>query len=334
MNVSRLKQGAHPDPLEPAQAQPDPADWTTRQREAFGSREMQLYRAGLSLERAGDVRASVVDDLSAYFGFSPQECVQRCLDWERWSVEEWQARGRDSSQSLTQFYRTTQSWAFDLLWYAYLQAEGFHYPVPVVIARALPPDSGVRPQRRHLDFGSGVGDAAQLFSRLGFHSVLADISTSLLSFARFRLERRGDRCDYLDLNDATLGQGEYDVITAIDTLVHVPDFVATATALHRALKPGGYLYTNFDVRPVSAENAWHLYADDLPLYWQLQRVGFEPVRNLDRRIACFRRVEPVGAAHRLRGVRDWVLLRSALRPAYRSARAEIARRTHGASRGS
>jgi SAM-dependent methyltransferase len=211
-----------------------------------------------------------------------------------------------------------------LLWYAYLQAAGFHYPVPVVIARALPPHLRAQSHLRHLDFGSGVGDAAQLFSRLGFHSVLADISTSLLSFARFRLERRGDRAEYLDLNDATLGKGEYDVITAIDTLVHVPDFVATATTLHRALKPGGYLYCNFDVRPVSAENAWHLYADDLPLYWQLQRVGFEPVQNLDRRISCFRWVEPVGVAHFLRGVRDSVLLRGPLRPAYRSGRAKLA----------
>ncbi len=323
MSVSKLKQGAHPDPLDPEQQRPDPAAWTPRQRGAFNSREMQLYRASLLVQGASDIRGSVLDDLSTYFGLSPQECVRRCIDWEQWSVEEWHAQGRDSEASLTQFYRTTRSWAFDLLWYAYLQAEGFHYPVPVVIARALPQELRARPQRRHLDFGSGVGDAAQLFTSLGFDSVLADVSTSLLSFARFRLERRGFRAAYLDLNDVTLGRAQYDVITAIDTLVHVPDFVATVTALHRALKPGGYLFTNFDVRPASAENAWHLYADDLPLYWQLQRVGFEPVHNLDRRISCFRRVEPVGMAHWVRGLRDALLLRSPLRPTYRSGRARI-----------
>jgi SAM-dependent methyltransferase len=277
---------------------------------------------GLLLEGIGDVRTSVLDDLSAHFGLSADECVRRCIDWEQWSVLEWNTQGRDSEESLAQFYRTTHSWAFDLLWYAYLQAEGYYYPVPVVVARALPPELRAR-RGRHLDFGSGVGDAAQLFSRLGFESVLADISTSLLTFARFRLERRGERAEFLDLNEATLGTAQYDIITAIDTLVHVPDFAATATALHRALRPGGYLYTNFDVRPVSAENAWHLYADDLPLYWQLQRVGFEPVQNLDRRITCFRRVEPVGVSHWARGVRDTLLLRSPLRPAYRSGRAKI-----------
>jgi SAM-dependent methyltransferase len=283
---------------------------------------MEAYRAGLRLGDTTDVRAALLDDLSTYFGMSPEECVRRCIDWEHWSLTEWQAKPRDSSESLTEFYQTTRSWAFDLTWYAYLQAEGFHYPVGVMIAQALP--AALRARRgRHLDFGSGIGDASQLFGRLGFETELADISTSLLAFARFRLERRGESASYLDLNVAEPGAGQYDFITAIDTLVHVPDFSATASMLHRALKPGGYLFTNFDVRPPTPENAWHLYEDDLPLYWQLQRTGFEPVQDLDRRIACYRRVEPVGVAYQVRGVRDTVLLRSPLRPVYRSARAML-----------
>jgi SAM-dependent methyltransferase len=317
-----LQQGPHPDPEDPSQSRPAPATWSARRRRAFGSAGMEAYRAGLRLEGKPDVRASILDDLSTYFELSPAECVRRCIDWERLSVEEWTAKPRDSSESLTDFYRTTHSWAFDLAWYAYLQSEGFHYPVGAVIARALP--KRLRAQGgRHLDFGSGIGDAGQLFGRLGFQTELADISTSLLAFARFRLERRGESASYLDLNVAALGVGEYDFITAIDTLVHVPDFPATARVLHRALKPGGYLFTNFDVRPPTSENAWHLYANDVPLYWQLQRTGFEPVANLDRRIACYRRVEPVGVAHQVRGVRDAVLWRSPLRPAYRSARAVV-----------
>jgi SAM-dependent methyltransferase len=320
--VKRLKQGPHPDPLDPGQLKPEPATWSARQRHAYASSEMQAYRAGLLLEGQADVRASILDDLSTYFGLSPAECVRRCIDWERWSLEEWQATRRDSPESLIDFYRTTRSWAFDLSWYAYLQTEGFHYPVSVVIARALP--TGLRARGgRHLDFGSGVGDAGQLFCRLGFETELADISTSLLAFARFRLERRAEYASYLDLNATTPGPAQYDFITAIDTLVHVPDLPATASMLHRALKPGGYLFTNFDVRPPTPENAWHLYHDDLPLYWQLQRSGFEPVQNLDRRIVCYRRVEPVGLAHQFRGVRDSVLLRSPLRRAYRSTRAVL-----------
>jgi SAM-dependent methyltransferase len=283
---------------------------------------MDLYRAGLRLASHVDVRAAILDDLSTFFGLDPEECVRRCIDWEQWSVAEWHAQARDTTASLTEFYRTTKSWAFDLAWYAYLQSEGFHYPVATVIARSLP--RGLRARGgRHLDFGSGIGDTAQLFSRLGFESHLADVSTSLLAFARFRLERRNDRVTYIDLNESRVDTNRYDVITAIDTLVHVPDLRATAHQLHAALRQGGLLFANFDVRPPSPENAWHLYHDDRALYWQLQRTGFEPVVNLDRRIMCYRRVDPSGAAHRLRGIRDTVLFRSPLRPAYRWARTKL-----------
>jgi 2-polyprenyl-3-methyl-5-hydroxy-6-metoxy-1,4-benzoquinol methylase len=265
------------------------------------------------------VRSSILDDLSTYFSLPADECVRLCLNWEQWSVREWRAHSRESQAGLTDFYRTIQSWAFDLAWYAYLQAEGFHYPVSVVIARALP--ATLRASGgRHLDFGSGIGDSSQLFARLGFQTDLADISTSLLAFAEFRLARRGDAARYLDLNTVALGDNLYEFITAIDTLAHVPDVAATAAAFHRALKPGGLLFTNFDVRPPTAENAWHLYADDLLLYWHVQRAGFEPVLNLDRRIVCYRRVASRGLAHELRGVRDLALLRSPLRRVYRAAR--------------
>jgi SAM-dependent methyltransferase len=316
-HTEMLRQGAHPDPLDPRTPSPDRSWWPERQREAWTSPTLETYRSSLRIDASGDVRSGVLDDLSAYFRLDPEECVQRCINWERWSVEEWQAGRRDSPEALTEFYRTLQSWAFDLLWYAYLQAEGYAYPVSVVIADSL------RWQalgRRHLDFGSGIGATAQLFRQLGYESHLADISTSLLSFARFRLERRGMQATYLDLNDVPLGEGQYDVITAVDTLVHVPDLAATARQLHRALKPGGLLFANFDVRPRSAENSWHLYDNDLPLRWRLQRIGFEPRVSLDGMITCYKRVEPTGLAHQARGLRDAVLLRSPLRPAYRAAR--------------
>jgi SAM-dependent methyltransferase len=314
------KQGEHPDPLDPAQPKPDPSGWPQRWQRAFTSNEMRAYQAALVIGGGEGSRAGVLDDLSSYFGFSPGECVQRCVNWEQWSVEEWKSSRRDSREALTAFYQTLKSWAFDLLWYAYLQAEGYRYPVSVAIARTVPAG---RRGLRHLDFGAGVGATSQLFRSLGYETDLADISTALLAFARYRLERRSVAANYIDLNLAQPEYGCYDVITAVDTLVHVPDLQETAKRLHRALKPGGLLFANFDVRPATAENAWHLYDDDLPLRWQLQRVGFEPEETLDGMITRYRRVEPTGIAHGLRGVRDVALLRSPLRPVYRSARSSL-----------
>jgi 2-polyprenyl-3-methyl-5-hydroxy-6-metoxy-1,4-benzoquinol methylase len=308
----RLKQGAHPDPLDKTRPTLQPHPWA--------SSDMQAFRAALVAPEAEGTRAGVLDDLSAYYKMTPEECVERCINWEAWSVQEWKSTRRDSPEGLAEFYKTIQSWSFDLLWYAYLQAEGVAYPVGVVIAGSLP---GRRPGARHLDFGSGVGVTSQLFARLGYETELADVSTSLLAFARFRLERRGEAATYIDLNTTGLGVARYDVITAVDTLVHVPDLKATAQMLHRAIRPGGYLFANFDVRPRTDENAWHLYEDDLPLRWQLQRVGFEPEETLDGMVTRYRRVDSTGLAHSARGVRDTVLLRSPLRRIVRTARARL-----------
>src|SRR5690348_9742827 len=120
MTEKRLKHGRHPDPLDPLEPAPDRSTWSERQVRADASPAMAAYRQALLLPGITDVRAAVLDDLSTYFSMDPAECVRRCVDWEDWAVEEWKSRDRDSSEGLLDFYHTTRSWSFDLLWYAYL----------------------------------------------------------------------------------------------------------------------------------------------------------------------------------------------------------------------
>lgn len=318
-----LKQGAYPDPEDPAQPRPDPETWPPEQRTAFDSAAMREYRASLQFEEK-PVRASILDDLSTYFQVAPEECVRRCVNWEQWSVEEWKSAPRETAGDIAEFYRTQQSWCYELIWHPYLQAEGHAYPPAVVIAQTL---SAAKPGMRHLDFGSGTGATSGFFHRLGYETDLADISTSLLKFAQYRLDRRGQTARYIDLNDAQLEPERYDVITAIYTLGHVPDVAETARQLHRSLKAGGLLFADFDVRPETPENAWHLYDDDLPLRWHVHRAGFEQEANLGGGIFRYRKVERGGIAHAIRGGRDFVLFKTPLRNVARSARRAVARVT-------
>lgn len=328
-NKQLESQGVHPDPASATLPPPEPANWPRRQQDAWASHQMAAFRDGLRTAPDDDLRSSVLDDLSAYHGLSPEECLRRCLHWEEWSVQEWKAEDRTTPEGLSDFYRGLQSWSFDLLWHAYLQAEGFRYPTSVAVARTLDFGAGAR----LLDFGSGVGVTAQLFTGLGYEVDLADVSTSLLHFASWRMKRRGLRAGYLDLNYDPLPVHEYDVITAIDTLVHVPDLAATTRDLHRALRPGGHLFANFDVRPPTEENAWHLYSDDLPLRWTLHRNGFEPVETLDGQLVHYIKVPPHGFSHGLRGMRDLITLRSPLRPAFRALRSALRPGRPGPRRG-
>lgn len=312
-----MGQGPHPDPLDPNCPVPDQAHWPARQKAAFASPAMRHFREAIQLPGIAGLRASVIDDLTTFYGIDEDQCVRCCIEWEQWSVDEWSQRSRSTVEGLTEFYHHLQSWSFDLSWYAYLQAEGYAYPANVAIAM----DVGQRPAgSRHLDFGSGVGVTSQLFARLGFESEMADISTSLLQFAKHRLDRRGESLRQIDLNTEPIGVGKYDVITAVDTLTQVPNLDEVARTLHASLRPGGLLYTNFDVRPPAPENAWHLYSDDLPLRWKLHRAGFEEEGRLDGMVIRYRRVAGRGLAHELRGARDLVLVKSPLRRLYRETR--------------
>jgi len=322
-----LQQGPHPDPLDPATPPPDHHRWPMARQEAFASAEMELFRASLRLPGISDVRTAVLDDLSTYSGLPLEECVERCRNWESWSVKEWSAADRSSQAGMTDFYRTTQSWAFDLLWFAYLQAEGYGLPTSVLALQAI----GARDHGpAHLDFGSGAGVTSQVFARAGYETTLADISTSLLDFARFRLSRRGAAPRFIDLGDEEIGTGRYDVITALDTLILVPDLADVVTGLHAALRPGGWLITNFDVRPPSPENAWHLYDDDLNLRAILHRAGFVPSGRFGDGSSSFgeylvyRRADPAAAAQRLRVQLDRLVLTSRPRRAIRHQNRRLA----------
>ena len=265
--------------------------------------EMDVFKGCLTKDGIS-VRASILDDLSNFYDLPIEECVRRCLHWEELSVKEWKSGDRSSPDGLRDFYNSVQSWSFDLMWYAYLQATGHAYPAAVVAANFSAQEVL---GRHHLDFGSGIGVTSQLFARRGYNTTLADISRPLLDFARWRLERHGDPAKYIDLNIDTLPQSAYDCITALDTLVHVPDFEDTALELHRALKPDGLLFANFDVRDRSAESsAWHLYGSAIDLDCRLQACGFAKIKNLGISPTCYRRVEPDTVRHRIRRVSNQV----------------------------
>jgi 2-polyprenyl-3-methyl-5-hydroxy-6-metoxy-1,4-benzoquinol methylase len=296
-------QGTHLDPVQ--LPPPDEKNWDERQRHYWQSQSMNLFRQCVIIDKK-DLRSSIVEDLSKFYKLSPEECVRRCLHWEELSVEEWKAADRTTPDGLRDFYNSIQSWSFDLMWYAYLQATGHAFPAAVA-AVEYAAEKAVG--RQHLDFGSGIGITSQLFARRGFVTTLADVSRPLLDFARWRLDRHGDRARVIDLNIERLPVAAYDCITALDTLAHVPDFDNAAADLHRALKPKGLLFANFDVRDQSTDgsvngSAWHLYSNAIDLDCRLQAAGFVKVRRLGLSPTCYMRVERTSVRHRARIARN------------------------------
>ena len=314
-------QGRHVDPEAPGTPPPDTGRWTAAWQQASQSPAMRAFADGLRPPGGGSVREGVLSDLAAYHHLTEAQVRERCLGWEADSIREWQAGRRDSAAGVAEFYNSVESWSFDLLWYAYLQAAGYAYPASLIVADSLGAPSRTG---RLLDLGSGAGVTAQFFAALGWDVTLADVSATLLAFTQWRHERRGVQAHYLHL-PADLPGGAFDVITALDVLAHVPDVGETARRLHRALRPGGLLVGNFDVRPRSAANAWHLYEDDLPLRWAIQRAGFVPVRLIDGTMWVYRAEAAGGAAARLRTAVAWARLASPPARAARKAMRLLAR---------
>ena len=312
-------QGVHIDPEEVGP--PNRARWTRAHRSAVASPEMEVFRAALRPPGGGTERDGVLDDLAVHFGVSREEARRRCLHWESSSLEEWEAGARDTLDGVRDFYATTRSWAFDLQWYDYLQSTGHGFPKAVAIAHRL----AVRPGTRVLDYGSGSGVTGQLFAGLGAEVTLADLSRPLLEFARWRLDRRGVPAEYVQL-PAALPTAAFDLVTALDVFAHVhPDEIdATATALRGTLREGGLLVTGFDVRRRSRTNAWHLWEDDLPLRWAVQRAGFVPAELLDGSVWFYRAVPTTGWRWRLRRAGAWLHLASPPARVLRAVRRAVA----------
>ena len=290
-----IERRKHPDPVTLA------GNENSAQREArllrLTGAGARVLREALLLRGAVGIRDSVLDDLRTFFTDSYFSTVDR---GERLAREQ------------------VAMWSVNLLWYAYVQAEGFADPVQVEIAAAAAAPTGAR---AHLDFGSGVGLTSQLFHAHGYELDLADIEDGLLDFASFRLERRGIRVRSIHLKREGLASGRYDVITAIDTLTFVPDFRAAVRDLRRALKSQGVLLANFDVRH-DVQIGWAiLHHDDLRLRRILQQTGFEPETRLSGGVRRYRAVDTEGIGHLRRFARDAILFPA--RRAYRTTRARL-----------
>lgn len=239
---------------------------------------LELWRESLLVDGFTDLHDSALHELSLYFNISVEEARKRCLHWEQDSITEWEAHPRDSPEALLNFYRTQQSWIFDTMWY---QAQQYSREVPaesVMIAGRL---QNVTPGK-HLDFGAGPGGTSLFFHTLGWEPSLADISTTMQAFARWRLERRGITATYYDTSRDELPPDTFDLITACDVMVHVPDPHMILTQLHRSLKVGGYFVFNVDSRPKpSRQTQWHLYRFAYPILRPVRAVGFSSEPKLE-----------------------------------------------------
>jgi SAM-dependent methyltransferase len=296
----------HVDPMDPAVPAPDPSQWPVRRQELFRSDAMAAFRAGMLRPGCTSIRESVIADLTEYSGLDESECIHRATHSQFYANLEWGDLPRNPTPAeLASFYQQNNAWVFGLLWYSYLQAEGYAWPAVVSIGNDLDGETGAR---SILDFGAGVGAGAMMFTELGHTVSAADISDPLLRFVKYRSEQRRQELTVIDLNVASPEPAAFDVVCAVQTMAHVPDVGATAAMLHASLRSDGLLFADFDTRERKRGDS-RLYDDDLTLRRLTQARGFVQERVLDEGVSIrYRRVDPHGLVHAGRRARDHVTL--------------------------
>jgi SAM-dependent methyltransferase len=265
---------------------------------AFMSAEnVARWREALLLPGETDPVESGVRELAEYFGISRDEARRRCASALDDSRREWNSAPRRTHDQIVDFYRRTRSYLFEHIWWHATDVEENSANVGILdYARQ-------RGARAYLDFGSGVGSNAILFARHGFEVALADVSGTMLEFARWRLERRGLPAEFINLNREPLPRDRFDLATAVDVCEHLAAPGAEFKRIAQSLKVGGAFV--FNQRTGEDERKpMHILTRAAPLLRSIRRSG---LREAAVEVVMLRRlgfyVVERGAPSRLE---DWV----------------------------
>ncbi|HEX7047193.1 MAG TPA: bifunctional 2-polyprenyl-6-hydroxyphenol methylase/3-demethylubiquinol 3-O-methyltransferase UbiG [Gammaproteobacteria bacterium] len=98
---------------------------------------------------------------------------------------------------------------------------------------------------RAADIGCGGGILAESMAASGATVTGADLAEEALAVAKLHLLESGVEVEYLQIAVEELAEqreGEYDVVTCMEMLEHVPDPASIITACRRLVKPGGDVF--------------------------------------------------------------------------------------------
>jgi SAM-dependent methyltransferase len=233
-----------------------------------------IWTAALILEGQQDLRQSLLSELAAYLGTVDLAALESsCKDATRALSDDWRRMVDPAdTRSIERFYDQGQGYLFELMWWHTLEDDQGPLAYVLALEFARQRHSG----RRYLDFGAGVGAGSLLFAQHGFHVSHADISSTLLRFSQWRMERRGLSAEFIDLKEASLPPDAFDTITAMDVFEHLPDPVTAVEHLAVALRRGGFLFGRFAAER-DEDRPQHIVFDFGPVLERLRSLGFRQV---------------------------------------------------------
>jgi SAM-dependent methyltransferase len=246
--------------------------------EAFSQEERRLldgYRAewtrALVARGETDLRAGLFAETALYSRRDPNEIVALCDEALATLRREWEGGVDPGKRSSIEAFYESPTTIYELMgWHSLRDDEG---PLAYVLALEIARARGVE---RCLDFGSGVGSGALLFAVSGIRVSLADVSSTLLDFCRWRFARRGIGASFIDLKRDRLPEAAFDMILAMDVFEHLADPVEAAENLYEALAPGGVLFARIHAE-ADVDRPHHIVRDFEPTFARMRELGFAEI---------------------------------------------------------
>lgn len=104
---------------------------------------------------------------------------------------------------------------------------------------------GGLPGKKVIDIGCGGGLVAEGMARRGATVTGIDLGEAPLAVARLHAEKEGIEVEYLNIPAETIAAeraGQYDAVTCLEMLEHVPDPASVVAACAQLVKPGGQIF--------------------------------------------------------------------------------------------
>ena len=230
----------------------------------------KIWTDALLLKGHRELQKSLIDELARYLKCHDlAEIQRRCCCAVDDLAKEWRDKVDPTDRrSVENFYNETEGEIYELMWWHTLSDD--LSPLSYVTALQLAQRQGCH---SCLDFGAGVGSGSILFARHGLKVGLADISSPLLAFSKWRFSYRDLPGEFFDLKINDLPTESFDLVTAMDVFEHLADPVEVVDNLSHALKPGGFLFGRFGDE-ANEERPLHVVHDFEPSFRRLRELGF------------------------------------------------------------
>jgi 2-polyprenyl-3-methyl-5-hydroxy-6-metoxy-1,4-benzoquinol methylase len=147
------------------------------------------------------------------------------------SAHEWKKMNPKSHEEILNFYRTTESYLFDLARYDYF-FQTWRERVPRLCGG------------RVLDYGGGIGDMTIRCAERGLKDLTYyDLEGTIMDFAKWRFAKRRINVRIIKASDEEDRlEGKYDSIFCFDVLEHVTEPTKHAERLLKHLPKNGKLF--------------------------------------------------------------------------------------------